>query len=616
MKIQHIKRKIVQILEANLWAKRLMRFIVGSLFVGALVKSLLGILGIGQIFLCCLISCVIILFVCFLSSLPLSAFVCYSVLLPLHGYSRVHHGPFGKFCRRLFSAEDYNWFDLISASQEWNRIRGTVDRSIFIKTFSNGAEIFDWIRKEGYLKQLSKSQWQPIDIVTDKMNHKLKKKYSNEFDQILGLFDRCRENQKYGIHELNGIYSTDRNPLVIRREHVNSHLWKDRTFSIVLLFNNLQLTTSNNTTVLKVDLRDQSCAIYSNLGKKFIFQKYISNVKTNYFLTLSKKIHEFLLTGGKEMVVQMQDAPLRWVSGGFLPIVDWKGKKWVCLFFRDIHPIGWNIANGGSETKEEYKNLDKMIFREAREELVICDSPPRRGMQVVHRLFSAGEFQESNSQLIIKMAQEHQRLRTDHDGIHFTIEPQGPRLNDLETSFKVEVTFHEAGETREQTTKDVLIIINPLELGIEIVRVGEFKLQNHQCLLDGEICPSEDDKYLVRQPVGLFDVGWLKQEFERNSGMLGKPETNDRRVLEDIPAECFHVFPEEFYLRKVRLENLEGKGKGQNHEAKRLKNWEKEMSPKFSALLGEGKALTDPQLKVFLPAAWKSIELAIKEKKI
>jgi len=33
-----------------------------------------------------------------------------------------------------------------------------------------------------------------------------------------------------------------------------------------------------------------------------------------------------------------------------------KEEEYYCLFYRDIFPVGWNIANGGSDNNEELLN--------------------------------------------------------------------------------------------------------------------------------------------------------------------------------------------------------------------------------------------------------------------
>ena len=42
--------------------------------------------------------------------------------------------------------------------------------------------------------------------------------------------------------------------------------------------------------------------------------------------------------------------PLRFGNGGVLPIIRLDDSDYFCLFYRDIFPIGWNIANGASDT--------------------------------------------------------------------------------------------------------------------------------------------------------------------------------------------------------------------------------------------------------------------------
>jgi hypothetical protein len=39
--------------------------------------------------------------------------------------------------------------------------------------------------------------------------------------------------------------------------------------------------------------------------------------------------------------------PFRYASGGVLPILRIGRKEFFCFFYRDIDPVGWNIANGG-----------------------------------------------------------------------------------------------------------------------------------------------------------------------------------------------------------------------------------------------------------------------------
>jgi len=70
--------------------------------------------------------------------------------------------------------------------------------------------------------------------------------------------------------------------------------------------------------------------------------------------------------------------PLRYGNGGVLPIIRWKNEndhveEYFCFFYRDIFPIGWNIANGASDALDELRNPELILFREFGEELLIRD---------------------------------------------------------------------------------------------------------------------------------------------------------------------------------------------------------------------------------------------------
>lgn len=59
-----------------------------------------------------------------------------------------------------------------------------------------------------------------------------------------------------------------------------------------------------------------------------------------------------------------ENFPFRYASGGTLPILRMEGQGYYCFFYRDIFPIGWNIANGGCCTREELLNPQMTIERE------------------------------------------------------------------------------------------------------------------------------------------------------------------------------------------------------------------------------------------------------------
>ena len=65
--------------------------------------------------------------------------------------------------------------------------------------------------------------------------------------------------------------------------------------------------------------------------------------------------------------------PFRYASGGALPLIRFRGTYYYGLIYRECFPVGWNLANGGSDTRQEMLNPFITVERELREELLIAD---------------------------------------------------------------------------------------------------------------------------------------------------------------------------------------------------------------------------------------------------
>jgi hypothetical protein len=76
---------------------------------------------------------------------------------------------------------------------------------------------------------------------------------------------------------------------------------------------------------------------------------------------------------GRKYEFSDPDFPFRYASGGTLPIVGFENEEYYCFFYREVHPIGWNIANGGCDSLIELLNPLYTVERELREELLIID---------------------------------------------------------------------------------------------------------------------------------------------------------------------------------------------------------------------------------------------------
>ncbi|MBN2584824.1 MAG: hypothetical protein JXL80_17300 [Planctomycetes bacterium] len=423
----------------------------------------------------------------------------------------------------------------------------------------------------------------------------------------------------------DGIYPSvvfgnpSRIPLVVRREHLTSiERVRGAAFSIVLLFNPIVLKRENGKYVMQVDLKGQSCAIYNNAGKQFLRARFCGEDQRREHAEKSHETHRFLMgdcPDRKELQVCIPG--LRWVSGGFLPVAKWHGSEWVCLFFRDIHPIGWNLANGASENKAEYKDLDKLIYRETHEELVICGNRPRRDADICRRRFIVPG---PETLPMPELAATHDRLRLMHDGIHFTL-VDGPELVASDTRHRVEVSYHDDWvAVNPQPIQNVLLAINPVqELGIEVIRAGKFDLGDDDFLLDGEVHDDGTEPYLVRRPVLMLSVEFLKKRFaepEHDSSLgpcLDDEESPDAKDLGVVDPINFHLFRDDIELRRSRMKVLEANhGDSENLELTRIRTWQNEVGKDFEDVIA-GAPLRG-RLARLLPATWKAIELAIRHK--
>ena len=423
-----------------------------------------------------------------------------------------------------------------------------------------------------------------------------------------------------------GIYRTvfgdsERRPLIVRREDLERRRWaSEEEFSIILLFNDIRLHRHAHGVVLEVDLRSERCAIFNNLGKEFLRSRYLDRRSREKHRRVSAETHAFLLgRNGREADSLTIVVPgMRWASGGYLPIVRWHGRRWACLHFRDIFPVGWNIANGASENRTEYTDLDRLIYRETVEELVLSSALPTPSTHPDRRIlrpFGVPDDWLRDPSFAPAIA-EHDRLRRQHDEIHFRAD-YSRVIHPVTAPQSVRVI---ADDDERRTTEGVLLAINPLELGIEVVRICTFDLEDREFLLDGEVNQAKPHAYLVRQPIGLFDIEVLRKSFQENGRQLGSPlsgreQSQDCRDLGPMPEGSFHVFAEDVALRRRRLDRLRAGGDATaDAERKRLERWFEKLDRPVRRAAAEG--CLEPPLTWLLPTSWKILEQAFEHRVI
>jgi hypothetical protein len=245
---------------------------------------------------------------------------------------------------------------------------------------------------------------------------------------------------------------------------------------------------------LSVDFDDNTPTIWNNEAKRYLLDRLPADLRTQY----QTKLDDFLLHGRGKDVYDFS-APsfvFRFASGGTLPVISFSDGltrgEYYCLFFRDAHPVGWNIANGGCDTRAELLNPQDTLERELQEELVIADF--------------------NNDRRYVFLADS--RVSIDHPAHAVARSLWARKCPDKDLSVlntaEVEMQWFagpdsvriQIGRDKPVSRKGFFLNINGEDFGIEFDKVARIRLPGSAILFDGEI----DEGELVNRPIGLFSV--------------------------------------------------------------------------------------------------------------
>jgi hypothetical protein len=189
--------------------------------------------------------------------------------------------------------------------------------------------------------------------------------------------------------------------------------------------------------------------------------------------------------------------PFRYASGGTLPIMRIGEKEYYCLLYRDIFPVGWNIANGGCDNKNELLNPVDTIERELREELIVAD--PKSKKRYAFEADAGKPLDRAEFAVARRYWQEH--FGSDLPIFDEIIIP----LKWLEGPDFVTVRY---ASDEPQTHAGIFLNINAEDYGIEVDKIAKINFDEDAILCDGEVIGDR----LVNAPVGLFGVDRLNRE--------------------------------------------------------------------------------------------------------
>lgn len=263
---------------------------------------------------------------------------------------------------------------------------------------------------------------------------------------------------------------------------------------------------------LNLEFGPESPAIWHRRGKDEVHEKLITD-----FSRKSRKYGAELESFFFENKLGRYDFkkkkfPFRYCSGGALPIITIGGKQYYRLHWRDIHPVGWNITNGGSDSLPEMLDPARIIKRELFEELVVFDlksDPPCR--LVLGETDIGGDAFPSDAWRLW-----HARIESQRSNINsaaFTNKPlpcgwlHGP--DDLT------VTYRGTGPSDHlpHCADGFVLNINAEDFGIEVDRVVRIDLPETAVICDGELISG----CLLNSPIGLFEVQATHEALQKGS---------------------------------------------------------------------------------------------------
>jgi hypothetical protein len=228
------------------------------------------------------------------------------------------------------------------------------------------------------------------------------------------------------------------------------------------------------------------------------------------------------------------DWPMRFANGGVLPVIQLDGRDYFLMFYRDIFPIGWNIANGASDNTDEWLDPTRIIQREFGEELLLCDPTARR-------LFIYDPPGPARPVGFHEDAiQAWSRKRPDLAGYERVPMP----LKWIDGPDSVRVTFRD----RVHECDGVFLSVTPADHGIEVDRVALIRLSGDVRFLDGEIV----EETLLNHVVGLFETSAL--EGDRLASAEFKPDRVFFNGQEFDPGQLEGAIAQ--YLRHVEASGL------------------------------------------------------------
>jgi hypothetical protein len=283
-----------------------------------------------------------------------------------------------------------------------------------------------------------------------------------------------------------------------------SHLKFVENQFLQVLVTNLSLRRRNNQdsktkegVELLVRFSDESPTISTRTAKRNVHEAIPAfQVKSRAY---QEKLDDVLLYKKRRTYVHRDpNFPFRYASGGTLPIVRVCRKDYYCLFYRDIFPIGWNIANGACCTRDELLDPKRTAERELREELIMVD--PFKGVQYI---FQNGEDSVLSRFPGLSARQTWSKIFPALMSKQIKETKVPVKWLDGPDSIRIEIVGSDLSER-----DGCFLNVNAEDFGIEVDRIAKISLAESVVLCDGE----QTGNWIVNRLVGLFEVRTMDEK--------------------------------------------------------------------------------------------------------
>ncbi|MBI5819837.1 MAG: adenylate/guanylate cyclase domain-containing protein [Verrucomicrobia bacterium] len=294
-----------------------------------------------------------------------------------------------------------------------------------------------------------------------------------------------------------------------------------------VLLRKFALIRSDSGLQLQVDLEGPLEVITSNLDKQDFFNEVSGETQARNRLIADiaafKHDHPHLQS------FDCKKWPLRYANGGTLPVVCMNGFEYVCLFYRDVYPVGWNIANGASDSYVELYDPERIIHREFGEELIVADHAARTLFFYSRGVESIGPgYQEETV-----VALDKQYPDFGFDRYNLVCLP----VTWMEGPDSVKVRIGKG----QKVSSGFFLSVTPQDSAIEVDRAACINLHDNCSLLDGEMGHGK----LVGRLVGLFRMDHMVDQLSAHEFMPdvyfcdaqpGAPSDFKERVRKSVRA--------------------------------------------------------------------------------